>query len=109
LSSKSFRTKSKRVSQPSLCRSKDDLSAELKALDYDGYGQIQYKTESSIWGKEHLPFALQFFHRGYLYMDRVTINLVENGQVSPVACLLQKMAGPQYSPVFLKRMTLTLI
>lgn len=61
-----------------------DLSRSLRELDYDGYGAIQYKHDRAVWNGEGLPFRLEFFHRGYLYRDRVDIHLVEEGEMLPV-------------------------
>ncbi len=51
---------------------------------YDQYRDIRYRTDKSIWLAEGLPFALRFFHRGFLFNRKVSINLVENGEVKPV-------------------------
>lgn len=55
------------------------LPENLKALDYDSYRLIVYRHEKSIWKAEQLPFWLECFHRGYLYEDQVTLNLIEAG------------------------------
>lgn len=61
-----------------------DLPVSLRELDYDGYGSIQYSHNRAVWNREDLPFRLEFFHRGYLYRDRVDIHLVEDGKMLPV-------------------------
>jgi len=61
-----------------------ELPDFLKGLDYDGYLDIiRFRQGKSLWHDEHLPFQVQFFPRGYVYNDRVTINLIEDGQVRP--------------------------
>lgn len=61
-----------------------DLPGSLQELDYDGYGSIQYRHDRAVWNGEDLPFRLEFFHRGYLYRDRVEIYLVEDGKILPI-------------------------
>ncbi len=53
-------------------------------LNYDQYRDIRFRKEASLWRDQALPFQAQFFSRGFLYKDRVTINVIENGQVVPV-------------------------
>lgn len=71
-----------------------ELPDFLKGLDYDGYldtirfrqgvgREDCYDEFKSLWHDEHLPFQVQFFPRGYLHNDRVTINLIEDGRVRP--------------------------
>ncbi|HYG36120.1 MAG TPA: glucan biosynthesis protein, partial [Clostridia bacterium] len=59
-----------------------DLPAFLKELNYDQYQSIYYRSDRAPWQKDHLKFALQFFHRGYIYQESVRLHLIENGQVS---------------------------
>jgi glucans biosynthesis protein len=51
----------------------DDLPARLGALTYDEYRGIRFNPEQALWREDHLPFQLQFFHRGGLFHDKVTI------------------------------------
>lgn len=53
-------------------------------LNYDQYRDIRFRKEASLWRDQALPFQAQFFSRGFLYEDRVTVNIIENGQVVPV-------------------------
>ena len=52
------------------------LPAELKALDYDGYRDIRFRPERSLWRDQGLPFELQFFHLGKFQTQPVSINEV---------------------------------
>ncbi|MHB8901225.1 MAG: OpgD/OpgG family glucan biosynthesis protein [Thermoguttaceae bacterium] len=61
-----------------------ELPQVLQDLDYDTYRLIAFRHEKAIWKQERLPFWLEAFHRGYLHRDRVTLNLVEDGEVKPV-------------------------
>lgn len=54
-----------------------ELPEAFRDLDYDDYRDIRFRPERSIWGAEPLPFRLQLFPRGFLYSDRVTLNLVD--------------------------------
>jgi glucans biosynthesis protein len=63
----------------------DDLPDFLKKLNYDSYQQIRFREEHTLWAGEPLRFAVQFFHRGYLYQDPVKIHVIERGRVSDVA------------------------
>ena len=60
------------------------LPPELQTLDYDTYRLIAFEHAQAIW-KGHTPFWLECFHRGYLFRDKVAINLVESGQPTPLA------------------------
>jgi glucans biosynthesis protein len=61
-----------------------ELPDFLKNLTFDQYQDIRFRPEQAPWYNEHLPFGVQFFHRGFLYQDPVRIHLVEQGQVRDV-------------------------
>ncbi|MDQ8201712.1 glucan biosynthesis protein G [Pelagicoccus sp. SDUM812003] len=46
----------------------------LMDLDYDEYRKISYNNDSYLWKNEGLPFALGFFHPGFLHGNRVAVN-----------------------------------
>ena len=56
----------------------------LANLDYDKHRDIRFSPDQSLWRAEGLPFQVQFFHRGFLFQDRVKINVIDAGQVAPV-------------------------
>jgi periplasmic glucans biosynthesis protein len=60
---------------------KDDpgLPDFLGKLGFEQYRDIRYKPEKAIWRSEGLPFQIQAFHRGFMFKDRVLVNLIENG------------------------------
>jgi len=62
----------------------DPLPADLKNLDYTHFRMINFRPERAFWRDSSL-FQVQLFHRGFVYDRKVTINLIENGQVSEVA------------------------
>ncbi len=63
----------------------DALPDFFKNLDYDQYRDIRFRADKSVWRAEGLPFELQFAPLGFLFKQRVAINLVEDGEVRPVA------------------------
>jgi glucans biosynthesis protein len=60
------------------------LPDALKDLTYDRYRMIRYQPDQALWRNEGLPFQLQFFHRGFYYMNRVDIFEVKEGVAIPV-------------------------
>ena len=60
------------------------LPEPLANLDYDKYRAIRFETAHSLWHGVGLPFEVEFFHRGFLYKERVAINEVADGQSTPV-------------------------
>lgn len=62
-----------------------ELPDFLKNLSYDQYRDIRFRPDYAIWRGQNSPFEVQLFSRGFLHQDRVTINLVENGEVHELA------------------------
>jgi len=60
------------------------LPDNLKDLNYDRYRAIRFLPDRALWRGEKLPFEVQFFHRGFLYTNRVDIYEVANGQASRI-------------------------
>jgi len=52
----------------------DSLPARLGGLTYDDYRNIRFRPLQALWRNDRLPFQLQFFHRGGLFRDKVTIH-----------------------------------
>lgn len=59
----------------------DDLSEELKGLDYNKYIQIKFPWQNGIWVQENSLFHLELFHRGYLFKSEVKINIIDKNKV----------------------------
>jgi glucans biosynthesis protein len=57
----------------------------LTQLDYDQYRDIRYKPDKALWRDEALPFQMQAFHRGFMFKDRVVINIVDHGVATRLA------------------------
>jgi glucans biosynthesis protein len=53
-------------------------------MTYDQFRDIRFRKDHTVWLKDGLPFVLRFFHRGFLFPDPVTINLVENQEARPL-------------------------
>lgn len=51
----------------------DDLPERLATLTYDEYRDIRFRPPQALWRDDGLPFQLQFFHRGGLFRDKVTV------------------------------------
>lgn len=62
-----------------------ELPAAFKGLQYDQYRDIRFRPAKNIWRDEPIPFQIQLFHRGFLFLDRVTINLIDEGGTHPLA------------------------
>jgi glucans biosynthesis protein len=62
----------------------DPLPDELKKLSYDAYRAIRFRPENALWRDTDLPFQVQFFHRGFIFTDRVAIHEVDQGRARPV-------------------------
>lgn len=61
-----------------------DLPDYLANLNYDQYRDIRFDRDHNLWRDAGLPFQVNFFHRGFLAKDRVSINVIDNGQAAPV-------------------------
>lgn len=58
---------------------------ELEKLDYDDYQAIHPRNDRALWSNLKSPFQLQFFHRGYRFLEHIQINEVVNGQQTRLA------------------------
>lgn len=58
----------------------------LASLGYDAYRDIRFRLEKALWGnRRSIPFRVQYFHPGALYMLPVELNEVVAGQSRPIA------------------------
>lgn len=74
----------KKLLQSPYSKDESDLPDFLANLDSEHYRDIHFRPEKALWREDKSPFQLQLFHRGYLYKDKVAVNLVHNGQSQPV-------------------------
>jgi glucans biosynthesis protein len=56
----------------------------VKDIDYDAYRSIRFRPDRALWRDEELPFQVQLFHRGFIFLDRVDIYEVSDGQARPI-------------------------
>ena len=68
----------------------NNLPPALKQLNYDQYRDIRFNRENGPWYGKKLPFEVQFFHLGSLFLTSVPINEVINGRIHPL----------KYSPAY---------
>ena len=61
------------------------LPKELQDLSYDRYRDIRFRPDHAWWRGAKLPFEVMFFHRGFIYQDRVRINEVTSAGVREIA------------------------
>src|ERR1043166_3610940 len=62
-----------------------ELPDFLKKIGYDQYQDIHFRAQQSPWYHQQLPFDIQFFHRGYLFIEPVKIHLIESSKVRDVS------------------------
>jgi periplasmic glucans biosynthesis protein len=60
------------------------LPAGLQHLSYQQYRSIRFRPDKALWRGQGLRFEAEFFHRGFLYTDRVAINEVSDGAARPI-------------------------
>src|SRR5690606_39298001 len=63
----------------------DALPPALARVGYDAYRDFRYRAARALWAGEGLPFQAQFFHRGFLFKDRVDVFTVRDGRATPFA------------------------
>lgn len=54
----------------------------LNKADYQAYKAIRYRQDAALWRGANSRFTAQFFHRGFLYKDRVDIHEVVDGKAT---------------------------
>jgi glucans biosynthesis protein len=62
----------------------NNLPAPFKTLDFEAYQSIRFDPSKSLWRGQGRRFTAQFFHRGYIYQDRVNIYEVADGEALPL-------------------------
>lgn len=60
------------------------LPDELSRLDYSAYQSLRFNKSQALWHDRGGHFTVEFFHRGYLYKDRVDIVEVVDGKAVPI-------------------------
>lgn len=62
-----------------------ELPEAIQGLTYDQYRDIRFRPERALWRGEGLPFQVQLFPRGFMFLDRVRVNIIDHGTAVPVA------------------------
>jgi periplasmic glucans biosynthesis protein len=62
-----------------------ELPEAFRNLQYDDYRDIRYRPDKNLWREQPLPFQVQLFARGFLFHERVTINIVDDRGARPLA------------------------
>jgi glucans biosynthesis protein len=62
----------------------DSLPAPFKDLDFSAYQGIRFDLTKALWRGQGRKFTAQFFHRGYIFHDRVAIFEVADGHADPI-------------------------
>jgi periplasmic glucans biosynthesis protein len=60
------------------------LPAPFKDLDFSAYQGIRFDKSKALWRGQGRKFSAEFFHRGYIYHDRVSIFEVADGKAEPI-------------------------
>jgi periplasmic glucans biosynthesis protein len=60
------------------------LPAPFKDLDFSAYQGIRFDQSKALWHGLGSKFTAEFFHRGYIYHDRVDIFEVVGGKADPI-------------------------
>ena len=77
--------KAKQLATKPYMRDDGGMPEFLSNLDYDQYRDIRYKPDKALWRDEGLPYQVQLFHRGFMFRDRVNINVVDQGNAIRLA------------------------
>ena len=60
------------------------LPDDLSKLDYQAYRSIRFDPGHALWRGQGLKFTAEFFHRGFLYKDRIDVFEVAKGRAVPI-------------------------
>jgi glucans biosynthesis protein len=78
------RNMARQLSQQPYKAPDDTLPAPFKDLDFEAYQGIRFDPAKSLWRGNGRRFTAQFFHRGYIYHDRVAIFEVADGKAEAI-------------------------
>ncbi len=62
-----------------------ELPEAFRGLSYDRYRDIRFRPERSLWRGEGLPFQMRLFPRGFMFLERVKMNIINGNGVTPLA------------------------
>lgn len=75
------------------------LPAALAGIGYDRYRDYRYQAGRALWHGEGRGFEARFFHRGYMFLDRVDMHVVEDGRSRPFAYSRELFSFDHGAPV----------
>lgn len=61
-----------------------EIPASLKNLTYDQFRWIGFRDGREMWENTILPYRIGFYHKGYVHVDDVSINVTSKDKVWPV-------------------------
>lgn len=76
--------RAKALAAKSYSSPESNLPSQLRELKYQNYRQIQFKHDRAYWGKQGLPFRLEFYHEGMYFDTPVKINEIKVDRVEPI-------------------------
>ena len=56
----------------------------LAGIGYDQYRDIRFRSDHALWRDAGLRVQAQFFHRGFLFKERVALHVVADGQAREI-------------------------
>lgn len=62
----------------------DQLPARLRALDWDQYQQIGYRSDRALWHNRDRAFQVQFFHLGLFFLEPVQFYELVDGRARQI-------------------------
>jgi periplasmic glucans biosynthesis protein len=78
------RSRARELAQNPYKKLNTPLPRAFADLKYDVYRNIRFMPERALWRGDNLPFQVQFFHRGFIYTDRVDVYVAADGRAEPV-------------------------
>jgi glucans biosynthesis protein len=61
------------------------LPNQLENLDYSAYQKLRFDKTKALWLGDGGKFSVEFFHRGFLFKDRVDLFEVTDNQARPIS------------------------
>lgn len=74
----------KKLAQSAYVKPANNLPKAIQNLNYDGYRDIRFNPEKSLWRKTKSPFEVAFFHEGLYFDHAVKINEIVGKKVAQV-------------------------
>lgn len=78
------RNLARQVAQQPYKPPESNLPEALKSMNYETYRAIRFDPGRALWRGQNRKFTVEFFHRGFIYKDRVDLYEVANGKATPI-------------------------